>query len=64
VAGAPVVAIIDGLTLFYAGNVVGLQVEVWMRARKLLAGAVAAKAAGQAVPREVTQDHAGEKPHG
>jgi hypothetical protein len=64
VAGVPVVAIIDGLTLFYAGNVVGLQVEVWMRARKLLADAIAAKAAGQAVPKEVTQDHAGERPHG
>jgi len=64
VAGVPVAAIIDGLTLFYAGNVVGLQVEVWMRAKKLLANAIAAKAAGQAVPKELTQDHAGEKPHG
>ncbi|HEX5006967.1 MAG TPA: hypothetical protein VFV70_07625 [Hyphomonadaceae bacterium] len=64
VAGVPVAAIIDGLTLFYAGNVVGLQVEVWMRAKKLLAGAIAAKAAGEAVPKEVTQDHAGERPHG
>jgi hypothetical protein len=64
VAGIPVNAIIDGLTLFYAGNVVGLQVEVWMRAKKLLADAIAAKAAGQAVPAEVTQDHAGEKAHG
>lgn len=64
VAGIPVAAIIDGLTLFYAGNVVGLQVEVWMRAKKLLADAIAAKAAGQAVPREVTQDQAGEKAHG
>lgn len=64
VAGIPVAAIIDGLTLFYAGNVVGLQVEVWLRAKKLLADAIAAKAAGQAVPREVTQDQAGEKAHG
>lgn len=64
VAGVPVNAIIDGLTLFYAGNVVGLQVEVWMRAKKMLADAIAAKAAGQAVPAEVTQDHAGEKTHG
>ena len=64
VAGIPVVAIVDGLTLLYAGNVVGLQVEVWLRARKLLADAIAAKAVGQAVPAEVTQDHAGEKSHG
>jgi hypothetical protein len=64
VAGIPVAAIVDGLTLLYAGNVVGLQVEVWMRARKLLADAIAAKAVGQAVPAEVTQDHAGEKSHG
>ena len=64
VAGIPVAAIVDGLTLLYAGNVVGLQIEVWMRARKLLADAIAAKAAGQAVPAEVTQDHAGEKSHG
>jgi hypothetical protein len=64
VAGVPVNAIIDGLTLFYAGNVVGSQVEVWMRAKKLLDDAIAAKAAGKAVPAEVTQDHAGEKPHG
>lgn len=64
VMGVPVVAVIDGLTLFYAGSVVGAQIEVWIRARKLLADAIAQKAAGQAVPAEVTQDHAGEKPHG
>jgi NADH:ubiquinone oxidoreductase subunit 6 (subunit J) len=64
VAGIPVVVFIDALTLLYAGSIVGLQLDVWKRARKLLAGAVAAKAAGQAVTREVTQDHAGEKPHG
>lgn len=64
VMGVPVVVVIDGLTLLYAGNVVGAQVEVWLRAKKLLADAMAAKAAGQAVPAEVTQDHAGEKAHG
>jgi len=64
VAGIPVAAIIDGLTLLYAGNVVGTQVEVWMRAKKLLADAIAAKAAGRTVPTEVIQDHAGEKAHG
>lgn len=64
VGGVPVNAIIDGLTLFYAGNVVGLQVDVWMRARKLLADAIAAKAAGKAVPAEVTQDRGGESAHG
>lgn len=63
IAGVPVNAIIDGLTLFYAGNVIGMQVEVWMRAKKLLADAIAAKAAGQSVPAEITQDHAGEKSH-
>jgi hypothetical protein len=64
VAGVPVAVIIDALTLFYAGNVVGSQVEVWLRAKKLLADAIAAKAAGKAVPAEVIQDHAGEAPHG
>ncbi len=64
VGGIPVNAIIDGLTLFYAGNVVGMQVDVWMRARKLLADAIAAKAAGKAVPPEVTQDRGGETAHG
>jgi Protein of unknown function (DUF1453) len=63
-AGIPVSDIIDGLTLFYAGNVVGMQVDVWMRANKLLQDAIAQKAAGQSVPAEVTQDHAGEKAHG
>ncbi|HVY88078.1 MAG TPA: hypothetical protein VG942_04375, partial [Hyphomonadaceae bacterium] len=64
IAGIPVTDIIDGLTLLYAGSVVGLQVDVWMRARKLLADAMTAKAAGKTVPAELTQDHAGEKPHG
>ena len=63
VAGIPVTAIVDGLTLFYAGTVVGMQVDVWMRANKLLKGAIAAKAAGKAVPAELIQDHAGEKAH-
>lgn len=64
IAGVPVTDIIDGLSVLYAGSVVGLQVDIWIRARKLLADAVAAKAAGQSVPTEVTQDHAGEKAHG
>jgi hypothetical protein len=64
IAGMPVTDIIDGLTLFYAGNVVGLQVDVWMRANKLLKDAIAAKAAGKAVPAEIIQDHEGEKAHG
>jgi len=63
-AGVPVTDIIDGLSLMYAGSVVGLQVDIWMRARKLLADAVAAKAAGKAVPAEIIQDHEGEKAHG
>ena len=64
VGGIPVNVIIDGLTLFYAGNIVGMQVDVWMRARKLLADAIAAKAAGQTVPAEMTQDRGGETAHG
>jgi hypothetical protein len=64
IAGIPVTDIIDGLTLAYAGSVVGLQIDIWMRARKLLADAIAAKAAGKSVPAELTQDHAGEKAHG
>jgi hypothetical protein len=64
VAGIPVVVFIDALTLLYAGSIVGLQLDVWKRARKLLDDAITAKAAGQAVPAQVTQDQAGEKPHG
>jgi hypothetical protein len=64
VAGIPVVVFIDALTLLYAGSIVGLQLDVWKRARKLLDDAITAKAAGQAVPAQVTQDQAGEKAHG
>ena len=64
IGGITVNAIIDGLTLFYAGNVIGMQIDVWMRARKLLADAIAAKASGQIVPAEVSQDRGGEKAHG
>ncbi len=56
--GVPVTAIVDGLTIFFGGNIFGMQLEVWLRARKLLAEAIARKAAGQSVPAEVTQDHA------
>lgn len=53
-----VAAITDGFMIFYGGMIAGMQAEVWLRARKLLADAIAAKAAGQVVPAEVTQDHA------
>lgn len=58
VAGIPVVVIVDGLTIFYGANVIGGQVEMWLRARKLLADTIAAKAAGKATPAEVSEDHA------
>lgn len=64
VAGIPVVVFIDGLTLLYAGSIVGLQLDIWKRARKLLDDAIAAKAAGKAVPAQVVQDQAGGTPHG
>ena len=64
VAGIPVVVFIDALTLLYAGSIVGLQLDIWKRARKLLDDAIAAKAAGRAVPAEVIQDQAGGTPHG
>lgn len=53
-----VAAITDGFLLFYGGMIVGMRVEMWVRARKLLAEALAAKAAGKDVPAEVSQDHA------
>jgi hypothetical protein len=58
--GVPVSAIIDGVTIFYGGNIVGMQLEQWLRARKLLSDTIAAKAAGKATPAEVTQAHAGD----
>jgi hypothetical protein len=56
--GLPVAAIVDALTLFYGGVVMGTQLEVYLRARKLLADTIAAKAAGKLTPNEVSQDHA------
>lgn len=56
--GIPVAAIVDALTLFYGGMVMGTQLETWLRARKLLAETVIAKAAGKVTPKEVSQDHA------
>jgi hypothetical protein len=58
--GVPVSAIIDGVTILYGGNIVGMQLEQWLRARKLLSDTIAAKAAGKATPAEVTQAHAGD----
>ncbi|MEZ5938189.1 MAG: DUF1453 family protein [Hyphomonadaceae bacterium] len=54
----PAAAVTDGFLLFYGGMIVGMRVEIWLRARKLLAEAVAARRAGQAVPDEISQDHA------
>lgn len=55
--GVPVTAIVDGLTLFYGGQIVGMQLEVYLRASRLLKGAIAAKAAGKAVPTQVSEEH-------
>lgn len=55
---ATVQAIADGSLLIYGGMMIGMRIEMWMRARKLLADARAAKAAGKTVPAEVSQDHA------
>lgn len=63
VAGVPVIVIIDALTLAYAGSIVGLQLDVWKRARKLLDDAIAARAAGKTVPAEIVQDQEGGTPH-
>lgn len=60
VGGVPVALIADGVTIFYGGNIAGLQLEQWLRARKLLSDTIAAKAAGKTVPSEVTQAHAGD----
>ena len=59
-AGVPVALIADAITIFYGGNITGMQLEQWLRARKLLSDTIAAKAAGKTVPREVTQAHAGD----
>jgi hypothetical protein len=56
--GIPVNAVLDALTVFYGGMVMGTQLETWLRARKLLADTIAAKAAGKATPKEVTEEHA------
>lgn len=64
VAGIPVVVFIDAMTLLYAGSVVGLQLDIWKRARKLLDDALAARLAGQSGPNELIEDEAGGKPHG
>jgi hypothetical protein len=51
-------AITDGFLLFYLGMLVGRIAEIWIRANRLLNEARAAKAAGQTVPDEVSEDHA------
>lgn len=51
-------AVTDGFLLFYGGMIVGMGLEQWLRARQLLAGAIAAKARGETVDAEVSQDHA------
>jgi hypothetical protein len=56
--GIPVSAIVDALTLSYGGMIAGTQLETWLRARKLLADTIAAKAEGKTTPNEVSQDHA------
>ncbi|MBI1359380.1 MAG: DUF1453 family protein [Alphaproteobacteria bacterium] len=56
--GIPVSIILDGLTAFYGGSVIGMRYEMWQRAQKLLSDAQAAKAHGEAVPAELSQDRA------
>lgn len=51
-------ALTDGFLVFYAGMICGRRLEIWLRCRHLLAQARAAKAAGEAVATEVTEDHA------
>lgn len=58
--GVPVAVIADSVTVFYGGGIVGMQLEQWLRARELLSDTIAAKAAGQTIPGEVTQAHAGD----
>ena len=58
ISGIPVSIILDGLTVFYGGNIIGMRYEQWQRAQKLLSDAQAAKAHGESVPAEISQDHA------
>lgn len=51
-------ALTDGFMLFLGGMVIGRITEIWIRARRLLRDAEAAKAAGKPVPDEVSEDHA------
>lgn len=57
-SAAIITAIADGSLLLYGGMMIGMRIEMWMRARKLLTDARAAKAAGKSVPAQVSQDHA------
>jgi hypothetical protein len=51
-------ALTDGFMLFYGGMVIGRIVEIWIRATRLLRNARAAKAGGQSIPNEISEDHA------
>lgn len=54
----PPVAVADAALLLALGSIVGRRIEIFIRCRRLLADARAAKAAGQEMPTEVSQDHA------
>lgn len=56
--GIPVSIILDALTVFYGGSIIGMRYEMWQRAKKLLSDAQTAKAQGESVPAELSQDHA------
>jgi hypothetical protein len=54
----PPTAVVDGFMLLAGGSIVGARIEILIRCLRLLREARAAKAAGQSVPAEVTEDHA------
>lgn len=51
-------ALTDSFLVFYVGSVVVRRVEIFLRCRRILAEAQAAKLAGEATPALVTEDHA------
>lgn len=51
-------ALTDSFLVFYVGSVVARRVEIFLRCRRILAEAKAAKASGETAPSTITEDHA------
>lgn len=56
--GIPAAALTDGFLVFFATMNIGMRLEIFTRARRLMAQAATRKAHGQIVPTEVTEEHA------